>query len=149
MYLAFQLEIAFEIKRIMKTAFNKKFFVVDDDPFITAYLDQILNNLGYHNIEVYPNGTACMENIHHNPEIIFLDYQMEDMNGLEVLKEVKRYFPGINVVFTTALEDLSVAVKSLSDGSFDFLLKKNITEPEISNILQRIAEEQETNHLFI
>lgn len=133
----------------MKTAFDKRIFAVDDDPFITTYLEQILNNLGYNNIEVYPNGTACMENIHHNPEIIFLDYQMEDMDGLEVLKEVKHYFPGIHVVFTTALEDLSVAVRSLSDGSFDFLLKKNITEQEVSNILQRISEEQEKNHLFI
>lgn len=130
----------------MKTAFDKKFFVVDDDPFITAYLEQILNNLGYNNIEVYPNGTECMENIHHNPEIIFLDYQMEDMDGLEVLKKVKLYFPGIHVVFTTALEDLSIAVKSLSDGSFDFLLKKNITMEEVSNILKSIAEVQENNH---
>lgn len=130
----------------MKTIFHKKIFVVDDDPFITAYLAQILTNIGYLNVSTYDSGTACLNHIHHNPKVIFLDYQMDDMDGLKVLKEVKNYFPGIGVIFTTALEDLSVAVQSISDGSFDFLLKKNITEEEVQSILLRIAEEQQDIH---
>lgn len=133
----------------MKTKFDKKIFVVDDDPFVTAYLQQTLNNIGYHKVSCYGSGKDCLDHIHHNPEIIFLDYQMDDMDGLEVLKQVKEYFPGINVIFTTALEDLAIAVQSISDGSFDFLLKKNITEEEVDNILSRLTEEQQDSHLFI
>ena len=133
----------------MKTKLDKKIFVVDDDPFLTAYLTQTLNNIGYHNVNVFESGGKCLNQIHHNPEIIFLDYQMDDMDGLEVLKKVKDYFPGINVIFTTALEDLSVAVRSISDGSFDFLLKKNITEQEVSSIMSRITAQQENINLFI
>jgi DNA-binding NtrC family response regulator len=133
----------------MKTKFDKKIFVVDDDPFLTAYLQQTLNNIGYHYVSSYGCGKDCLDHIHHNPEIIFLDYQMDDMDGLEVLKEVKDYFPGINVIFTTALEDLSIAVQSISDGSFDFLLKKNITEEEVNSILSRITEDQTNINIFI
>jgi DNA-binding NtrC family response regulator len=133
----------------MKTKFDKKIFVVDDDPFLTAYLQQTLNNIGYHYVSSYGSGKDCLDHIHHNPEIIFLDYQMDDMDGLEVLKEVKDYFPGINVIFTTALEDLSIAVQSISDGSFDFLLKKNITEEEVNSILSRITEDQTNINIFI
>ena len=133
----------------MKTKFDKKIFVVDDDPFLTTYLAQTLNNIGYHNVSAFESGHKCLSHIHHNPEIIFLDYQMDDMDGLQVLKEVKNYFPGINVIFTTALEDLSVAVQSISDGSFDFLLKKNITEQEVNSIMSRITAEQPNFNLSI
>jgi DNA-binding NtrC family response regulator len=133
----------------MKTKFGKKIFVVDDDPFVTAYLAQILNNIGYYNVSHYGSGKECLNHIHHNPEIIFLDYQMDDMDGIQVLKEVKDYFPGINVIFTTALEDLAIAVQSISNGSFDFLLKKNINENEVNSIMLRVAEEQQDIHSFI
>lgn len=126
----------------MKTIFDKKIFVVDDDPFITLYLTQIIQNLGYKNIETFGNGMDCVKNIHKNPEVVFLDYQMEDFNGLEVLEKIKNYFPGIEVVFTTSSEDLSVAVQSMNNGAFDFLLKKNINEHEVSNILAKIIKIQ-------
>lgn len=133
----------------MKNIFEKKIFIVDDDPFVTAYLEQTLNNIGYNNVSSYGSGKDCLHHIHHNPEIIFLDYQMDDMDGLEVLKQVKDYFPGINVIFTTSLEDLAIAVQSISEGSFDFLLKKNITEEEVNSILSRITEEQKNIHILI
>lgn len=131
----------------MKTAFDVRIFVVDDDPFITAYFKQILFGIGYTNVTSFISGKDCLDRLHLNPEIIFLDYQMKGMDGLEVLKEVKRYFPGIYVVFTTGLEDLSVALKSLSCGSFDFLLKKNITKEGVSNIIHRILVEQQRKDL--
>ena len=39
----------------MVTVFDKKIFLVDDDSFLTASLEKVLNNVGYKNIEVYPN----------------------------------------------------------------------------------------------
>lgn len=133
----------------MRTIFQEKIFVVDDDPFVTYYLLQILTNIGCSNVSTYNSGAACLSHIHHNPKVIFLDYQMDDIDGLKVLKEVKDYFPGIAVIFTTALEDLGVAVESIRGGSFDFLLKKNITEEEVQSILLRISLEQQDNHQFI
>jgi DNA-binding NtrC family response regulator len=122
----------------MKNYLTKKIFVVDDDQFIATFLMQTLNNLGYSNIECYTSGEDCIANIHHNPELIFLDYNMENMNGLEVLQEVKNYYPGIEVIFTTSLEDLDIAVQSLTNGCADFLLKKNINEAEVERILNQI-----------
>jgi DNA-binding NtrC family response regulator len=142
-------EYSLSNNKAMNKKLNKKIFVVDDDWFVTTYLEQTLKNIGYSDIATYASGKDCLKHIHHNPQVVFLDYQMDNMDGLDVLKEIKNYFPGISVVFTTGLEDLSVAVASISNGSFDFLLKKNITEDEVSNILERIEESQENNQLFI
>lgn len=116
----------------------KRTFIVDDDPFWTAILTQLLNELGYTNIITFSNGTDCLNNLHLNPNLVFLDFQMEDMNGIEVLQKIKNYYPGIGVVFCTALEDLSIAVNAMKNGSFDYLLKSNANKKELKSILNEM-----------
>ena len=121
---------------------NKRIFIIDDDPFWSATLSKMLKDLGYTNIVKYSNGTECVNNLHLNPALIFLDYQMEDMDGLEVLQKIKNYFPGIGVIFCTAHEDLSVAVDAMKNGSFDYLLKSNASKKEVANIIHEMNEKQ-------
>ncbi len=114
----------------------KKIFIVDDDPFWTAMLYEMLTELGHHNIVTLTSGHDLMKNIYQNPCLIFLDYQMENMDGLEVLKKVKEDNPDIGVIFCTSLEDLNVAVDAMEHGSFDYLLKQNATRKELSTLLE-------------
>lgn len=127
---------------IMKPLETKRTFIVDDDPFWTAVLKQLLTDLGYTNILTFPSGTDCLNNLHLNPGLVFLDYQMGDMDGIELLQKIKAYYPGIGVVFCTAHEDLSVAVDAMKYGSFDYLLKSNASKKELSSILNEMVETQ-------
>jgi DNA-binding NtrC family response regulator len=120
---------------------NKRIFIVDDDPFWTTLLHKILTELGHTNIITFSNGKECIEKLHLNPELIFLDYQMEEMDGLDVLKKIKEYFPGIGVIFCTAYEDISVAVNAMEYGSYDYLLKENATIREVSNIVENMISD--------
>jgi DNA-binding NtrC family response regulator len=126
----------------MKKLNIKRTFIVDDDPFWTAILTQMLTDLGYENIISYSNGKDCIDHLHLNPNLVFLDYQMADMDGIEVLQKIKSYYPGIGVVFCTALEDLSVAVNAMENGSFDYLLKSNASIKEVSSIIENISQQQ-------
>jgi len=126
----------------MKKQNKQKTFIVDDDPFWIAMLTEILEELGITDIETFDNGNDCLANLHHNPSLVFLDYQMEDMDGLEVLNKIKSYYPRIGVIFCTALEDLSVAVSAMNQGSFDYLLKSNATKKEVAGIIKQISEHQ-------
>jgi DNA-binding NtrC family response regulator len=121
---------------------EKSIFIVDDDPFWTAVLSQVLSNLGYENLVTYNNGADCIADLPDDPALIFLDYQMEDMNGLEVLKLIKDRNPSIGVIFCTAHEDLGVAIDAMKYGSFDFLLKANATKEEVSSIIDNISKSQ-------
>lgn len=128
--------------KIMKKENIKRTFIVDDDPFWTAMLTQMLTDMGYTNITCFENGADCLKNLHLNPKMVFLDYQMQDMNGVEVLQKIKSYYPGIGVVFCTAHEDLGVAVDAMKYGSFDYLLKSNATKKEVSDILGEMSDKQ-------
>ena len=110
-------------------------FIVDDDPFWTAILKQILSGIGFTNIHTFEDGKACMDHIHLNPGLVFLDYQMEDSDGLDILKQIKAYYPGIEVVFCTALENLEVALAAIEHGSVEYLLKSNVTEQTVKDLV--------------
>ena len=66
-----------------------KFFIVDDDPFSRMLYNQHLLNMGYKNNVLLDNGIDCINKLELEPDIIFLDYDMQPINGLEVLKKVK------------------------------------------------------------
>ena len=118
--------------------YTKKIFLVDDDPFWVAVLKQILAEIGYTNVLTFEGGEDCLVNLYLNPEVIFLDKEMQDMDGLDVLDKIKESNPAIEVVFCTSLEDLSVAIKALRSGSNDFLLKTNVNKKEVSELLEKI-----------
>ncbi len=121
---------------------NKRIFIVDDDPFWTAVLTQQLNELGYNDVSAFSGGADCIQQLHRNPNMVFLDYQMEEMDGLDVLARIKEYYPGIGVVFCTAHEDLEVAVGAMKSGSFDYLLKINTTKNELATTIENLAASQ-------
>ena len=123
----------------MNTLTKQRIFLVDDDPFWTAMVYEILTDLGYNNTVCFSKGSECLKHLHLNPEIVFLDYQMDDMNGIEVLKKIKEHYPGIQVIFCTAYEDLSVAVDAMQYGSHDYLLKSNANIKEVNAIMESLT----------
>lgn len=122
---------------------KKRIFLVDDDPFWTAMIYKILSDLDYTNTICFSNGSECLDYLHLNPALVFLDYQMDDMNGIEVLKRIKDHYPGIKVIFCTAYEDLSVAVDAMHYGSHDYLLKSNANIKEVNSIMESLTESPE------
>lgn len=126
----------------MKSPTNKKIFIVDNDPFWRATLTQLLNELGYTKIFFFENGTSCVDNLQLNPGLIFLDYQLEDLDGLTVLQKIKAYFPGMGVVFCIARQDLGIAINAMKYGSFDYLLKENASEIEVTSIVNNLSQKE-------
>jgi DNA-binding NtrC family response regulator len=126
----------------MKNQFTAKTFIVDDDPYWTAMLNQILSDLGFSNISHFSNGKDCINNLDKNPRLIFLDYQMADMDGLEVLQKVKQYNSETVVVFCTSQNELSVAINAMKSGSFDYLAKSVSPVKELGVIIKQMQEKR-------
>lgn len=127
----------------MEQQLLSKIFVVDDDPFSLHMYEQMLINLGYSAVKTFESGTACLNALTEQPAIIFLDHSMELMNGIEVLKKIKRFNPDIYVVFLSGQEDVETAVTSLKFGAFDYIVKGDNDRDRIEKVLTKIQTVKE------
>ncbi|MCX6317777.1 MAG: response regulator [Bacteroidetes bacterium] len=123
----------------MENSTSFKIFLVDDDPFSLCLYEQHLRNSGVTNISTFENGTLCLNHLGQQPDVIFLDHNMEILDGVEILRKIKRFNPDIQVVFVSGQEDVSVAVNSLKYGAFDYIIKGNDDLNKIDQVLEKIA----------
>jgi DNA-binding NtrC family response regulator len=120
-----------------------KFFTVDDDAFFANMYEQFLNNNNYTDITYFSNGNDCLANLNQNPDIIFLDHNMENLTGFEVLKKIKRYNPNIYVVMVSGQENIKTAVDALKYGAFDYVIKDADVCEKMLQIINKISKVKE------
>ena len=114
------------------------FFIVDDDPFFSSLIVKKLNNIGYDKIEVFNTGVECILNLKMKPSIVLLDYQMEKMNGMDILNEIKRIDPSIHVIMVSSQEKVNIALKLIENGAYSYIQKSSNDINQIDEIINRI-----------
>ncbi len=119
---------------------NKSFpvFLVDDSTVCLHTYELALKKLGYTNICSFQSSRAFLENLKQRPEIIFLDYFIDNRNGLDILKQIKQFDPHITVVFISGQDDVLVAVNALKAGAFEYMEKKNFSAEKLRPIMQKL-----------
>lgn len=119
----------------MGKTFDTSIFLVDDDIMSLTLYNQFLKQLGYTNVHLFNTGTDCVENLNLEPQIIFLDYFMDDMNGIDVLKKVRQADPEILVVFISGNESPEVASDAKRHGAVDFIVKSSINSERMKEVM--------------
>ncbi|AMS25897.1 histidine kinase [Bacteroidetes bacterium UKL13-3] len=122
----------------MENQTQLKFFIVDDDVFCAKLYEQFLNNINCNDIVYFDNGKDCLLNLNQNPDIIFLDHNMDDLSGFEVLKKIKRYNPNIYIVMISAQENIKTAVDALKYGAFDYIIKDSNVTDKMTQVINKI-----------
>jgi DNA-binding NtrC family response regulator len=122
----------------METKVQFKFFIIDDNFFCANLYKQYLTNMNYNDITLFANSIDCIDNLDQNPDIIFLDHNIEDIVGLEVLKKIKRYNPNIYVIMVLRQESIKTVVDALKFGAFDYLIKGNDVNEKMTMIITKI-----------
>lgn len=102
--------------------------VVDDNAGIRAAL-KILLPTRFTDVELIASPKALVSTMQSfKPDVVLLDMNFEtDINtgneGLFWLSELKKHFPGVEVVLFTAYADIALAVEGMKRGAFDFVVK--------------------------
>lgn len=102
-----------------------KILIVDDDERNLRLMSAILKNYDY-SFETAKNGLEALEKTKEfNPDLIFLDVMMPEMNGYEACERLKQdpETQHIPVVMVTALTEKESRIKGLEAGANDFLTK--------------------------
>ena len=120
---------------------SSKILIVDDEPFNLDLLEQELTDRGY-SVERAGSGTQALSKVESfHPDLILLDYQMPDMNGVDVLKEFRNRGSEIPVVMITAYGTIERAVQAMREGAYDFIPKP--FEPDhLALVVQKALERE-------
>ncbi len=126
--------------------------VVDDEPNSLFGICQALNEEGMKTIPVQ-NGKEALQKIKSDAvDLLITDERMPDLNGMQLLSEVKRIDPQIPVILITAYGSVSLAVDALKQGAFYFFEKPIFPNVErfvtiIRQALKAQEMERELDHL--
>lgn len=100
-----------------------RLLLVDDEE---AYVDVLANRLSRRGFEVTKtySGTQALQAMRGKEfDVAVLDLKMEDMDGIEVLKVVKRMDPNMQVIMLTGHGSETAARQGIEFGAFDYLMK--------------------------
>jgi two-component system, NtrC family, response regulator AtoC len=117
-----------------------KIFVVEDDDWYNRLLVHNLSLNPDYEIESFSNGKDCLKNLHKNPDVITLDYRLPDMQGLEILKNIKIENPEIQVILISEQDDIEIVVELLKHGAYDYIVKSKDIRERLLNTVQNIRK---------
>ncbi|WP_022660091.1 sigma 54-interacting transcriptional regulator [Desulfovibrio desulfuricans] len=107
----------------MSTLTKAKILVVDDDSAHRVTLRALLSAWGAVVVEAESGEKAVSLCREHPYDLILMDVQMEGINGIEALAEIKAYNPAIPILIMTAYSNVETAIEALKSGAYDYLSK--------------------------
>ena len=115
--------------------------VVDDEKNIRAHLVTFVRGLG-HEVEGAADAAAALRALEHAKfDVVLSDVRMAGMDGLALLREIRRLQPEVVVVLMTAYATVSQAVEAMRAGAYDYLVKP-FSLDQVSLLLARVLEVQ-------
>jgi DNA-binding NtrC family response regulator len=97
--------------------------VVDDERLIRWSLEQTLEKGGYE-VATAEHGAAALASVREEPpDLVLLDLKLPDVDGIQVLRQIKAQQPTVQVVIMTAYADVGTAVEAMRLGAYDYLPK--------------------------
>jgi DNA-binding NtrC family response regulator len=127
---------------IPKSSSNTSILVVDDEEDFRELLAEIITRLHFQ-VFTAADGLAALELIKKNEiDIALIDFLMPRMNGLDLLRQIKKLNQDIAVIFITGHGSIESAVNAMKEGAYDYITKP-IQFQELENLLIRLVRTRE------
>lgn len=113
--------------------------VVEDGHSQREILRDFLRDEG-HDVSEAESGEKALKQLRENYfDLLLIDYKMPGMDGMELLKGVKRINPEVDVIMMTAYGTIEIAVQAMKAGAVDYVTKP-IELDELLILIDRISE---------
>ncbi len=111
--------------------------IIEDEPTLAKNIKLYLERYDY-DVRIALDGRHGLQEIDHfKPDLVLLDLQLPDRNGLEILAEIKKMDPSIKVIMMTAHGNVETAVDAMKAGASDFLSKPLVLK-ELKALLDKV-----------
>ncbi len=120
----------------------KKILIVDDERAQREALGGFLKKKGFETLKAGSGEEALKQLEESGVNLLLVDLKLPEMSGLDLLSEVKKRYPNIEVIVITAFGSIETAVRAMKLGAFHYLTKP-IDLEELLILINRALEKQE------
>lgn len=122
---------------------QNKILVVDDEPKIQMLLTNYFSSRG-NEVRAVTSGEDALEMMEFwEPDLVFLDIQLPQLSGIDVLKRIKVMKDGTPVVMISGYATEKIAVQSLELGAMDYI-NKPINFKRLEEIVSYVSSVKES-----
>jgi len=124
-------------------------YIVDDEKALAKGISSILEK-DYKVSTFFTAKTALRAIKENSVDLVLLDIGLPDMDGIDVLQEIKKHCFDIAVIMITAFEDIKTVVSAMRLGAYDYIVKPiqmDVLEVTVKNALETIRLRKEVKTL--
>ncbi len=112
---------------------KRKILICDDEEGVRESLKLILED--DYDLDFAVTGNDALEKVKNDsPSIVILDIKMPKMNGLEILKEIKKISPDTKVIIASGYQSVETAQEAIKLGASDYVVKPFESKELLSKI---------------
>lgn len=126
-----------------------KIYLVEDDKNLNLILTSYLEKEGWEVVS-FLNGESAKKNINNPPDLWILDIMLPDIDGYQLIKDIKAHTPNVPVIFISARDEDIDRVLGLELGSQDYLPKPFLPRELViraKNILERFNKDSQIQRI--
>ncbi|XMO87073.1 response regulator transcription factor [Algibacter sp. AS12] len=118
-----------------------KVSITDDHYVVLKGIESLLKDEKHINvISIHENAKDTLKAFKvKEPDILFLDINLPDINGIELTKTITKTFPNVRIIALTNHEDVSFVKRILDNGAFGYLLK-NAHKAELLEAISTVTK---------
>jgi len=100
-----------------------RIFVVEDNEFFAQLIKAKLETNDSYEVSLFGNGEDFKAALHLNPDIVVLDYNLPNTNGIDLLKEIKNFNNQIKTILLSGQEKIEVVIEAYENGAEEYIKK--------------------------
>ena len=104
-----------------------RILIADDHQFILESIEILVSTMPeYEVVGTYSNGKELLNSLktHDNIDIVMSDFNMPEMNGIELTYQIRQHYPNIKVLLLTVSEDANTIQEAFKSGISGYVMKK-------------------------
>ena len=117
-------------------------YIVDDEPAVAQVVSHWVTNRWGYTGKVFTTGKQALDEMGELPDLVLLDIMLPEMDGIEVLKQIKAQYPEMPVIMLSAQAQVDTAVETLRIGASDYF-SKPIDFPKLGTSIKHALEMSE------
>ncbi len=102
---------------------NDRILLIDDDESLRRVTEYNLTSADFSVITAASGKEGLEKFSKYQPDLVITDVKLGDLDGIEVLGEIKKVSPDTPVIVITAFGTIELAVKAMNQGAFNFITK--------------------------